>query len=115
MIRNLRYTIAVAVIATSLVLPAAAQAVPSGGSVPAATEAGAATIFYRTTDRFLEVKRRHPAGYNWTDDKIAAVLTYIRQEWGNAAGPITTEQVAAIRAKEGDRKAWTADELAKLP
>ena len=68
MIRNLRYTIAVAVIATSLVRPAAAQAVPSGASVPAATQAGAATIFYRTTDRFLEVKRRHPAGYNWTDD-----------------------------------------------
>lgn len=55
------------------------------------------------------------SGYNWSDDKIAAVLTYVRQEWGNAAGAITTEQVAAIRAKEGDRKAWTADELAKLP
>ncbi|MSU24763.1 MAG: cytochrome c [Opitutus sp.] len=55
------------------------------------------------------------SGYNWSDDKIAAVLTYIRQEWGNTAGPITTEQVAAIHSKEGDRKAWTADELSKLP
>jgi mono/diheme cytochrome c family protein len=55
------------------------------------------------------------SGYNWSDDKIAAVLTYIRSEWGNAAGPITTEQVAAVHAKEGDRKAWSADDLQKLP
>ena len=54
------------------------------------------------------------SGYNWSDDKIAAVLTYIRQEWGNKSGPVTTEQVAAIRAKEGDRKQWSADELLKI-
>jgi mono/diheme cytochrome c family protein len=55
------------------------------------------------------------SGYNWSDDKIAAVLTYIRQEWGNSAGPVTTESVAAIRAKEGDHKAWSSEELVKLP
>lgn len=55
------------------------------------------------------------SGYNWSDDRIAAVLTYIRSEWGNTAGPITTEQVAAVHAKEGDHKNWTADELLKLP
>ncbi len=55
------------------------------------------------------------SGYNWGDDKIAAVLTYIRQEWGNAGGPISTEMVAAIRSKEGNRKEWTADELLALP
>jgi mono/diheme cytochrome c family protein len=55
------------------------------------------------------------SGYNWTDDKVAAVLTYVRQEWGNQAGPISTEKVAEIRAKEGDHKAWTAAELEKLP
>jgi len=55
------------------------------------------------------------SGYNWSDDRIAAVLTYIRQEWGNAAAPITTELVAAIRAKEGNRKEWTAEELLALP
>jgi hypothetical protein len=42
------------------------------------------------------------------------VLTYIRQEWGNTAGPISTELVAAIRAKEGDRKEWSAEELLKI-
>jgi mono/diheme cytochrome c family protein len=55
------------------------------------------------------------SGYNWTDDKVAAVLTYIRQEWGNQAPPISTEKVAEIRAKEGDHKPWTAAELEKLP
>lgn len=55
------------------------------------------------------------SGYNWGDDKIAAVLTYIRQEWGNTGGPISTELVAAIRAKEGNRKEWTAEELLALP
>ena len=55
------------------------------------------------------------SGYNWSDEKIAAVLTYIRSEWGNTSGPVTTEQVAAVHAKEGDHKQWTADELAKIP
>jgi mono/diheme cytochrome c family protein len=55
------------------------------------------------------------SGYNWTDDKVAAVLTYVRQEWGNQAGPISTEKVAEIRAKEGDHKPWSAAELEKLP
>ena len=55
------------------------------------------------------------SNFNWSDDKVAAVLSYVRQEWGNTAGPITTEQVAAIRAKEGEHKAWTSDELQKIP
>ena len=55
------------------------------------------------------------SGYNWSDDKIAAVLTYVRQEWGNQAAPIATAKVAEIHAKEGDRKPWTAAELEQLP
>jgi mono/diheme cytochrome c family protein len=51
-------------------------------------------------------------GYNWTDEKVAYVLTYIRQEWGNSGAPVTAEKVAEIRAKEGARKtAWTQAEL----
>ncbi len=55
------------------------------------------------------------SGFNWSDDKIAAVLTYIRSEWGNSAAPITVEKVAEIHAKEGDHKPWSPDELQKLP
>lgn len=54
------------------------------------------------------------SGYNWSDEKISQVLTYIRQEWGNKAGPITADQVTAIRNAIGDHKAWSADELLQI-
>ena len=55
------------------------------------------------------------SGYNWSDDRIAAVLSYVRQAWGNKAGAITPEQVAAIHTKEADRKEWSEAELQKIP
>ena len=46
---------------------------------------------------------------------IAAVLTYIRQEWGNAAAPVSEERVAQMVADYGSRTAaWTAEELLEL-
>jgi mono/diheme cytochrome c family protein len=46
------------------------------------------------------------------DDDLAAVLTYIRQSWGNKASAITPEQVKAVRAEVGNRtQPWTADQL----
>lgn len=53
----------------------------------------------------------NPGGLNWSDDNIAAVLTYVRQEWGNSAPAITAAKVAEIRAKVGNRGAWTITEL----
>jgi len=55
------------------------------------------------------------SGYNWRDDQIAAVLSYIRQEWGNKAGPITTEQVAAVRTQVQRTQPWTVQELQAMP
>lgn len=40
-----------------------------------------------------------PAWKQLTDDQIASILTYIRNEWGNSAPPISAEQVAKIRAE----------------
>lgn len=54
-------------------------------------------------------------GYNWNEDRIAAVLTYIRHSWNNNAGPISSEEVAAVLAKEGSHKTWSQDELQKIP
>lgn len=51
------------------------------------------------------------SGFNWSDEKIAAVLTYVRQEWGNKAPEITADKVAAIRVKEGSHKPWTEEEI----
>jgi len=46
------------------------------------------------------------------DDDLAAVLTYIRQSWGNKGSAITPEQVKAVRAAVGTRtQPWTADQL----
>ncbi|HOX57507.1 MAG TPA: cytochrome c [Verrucomicrobiota bacterium] len=46
------------------------------------------------------------------DDDLAAVLTYIRQSWGNKASVITPDQVKAVRAEIGNRtQPWTAEQL----
>jgi mono/diheme cytochrome c family protein len=57
-----------------------------------------------------------PTGtFGWTDEKIADVLAYVRQEWGNKAPAISPDQVAAIRTAEASRtKAWMQDELLKI-
>lgn len=53
-----------------------------------------------------------PAFNRLRDDQIASILTYIRNSFGNSAGPITAEQVAATRtATTGRNAAWTAPEL----
>lgn len=50
------------------------------------------------------------------DEKIAAVLTYIRSEWGNQAPPISPEFVAEIRRQTQDRRGeWTQAELKTIP
>jgi len=51
-------------------------------------------------------------GYNWSEEKISHVLSYIRHEWGNDAGFITKEKVTEILKAESARaKPWTQDEL----
>lgn len=47
-----------------------------------------------------------------TDDKIAAIMTFVRANFGNTSGPVTAEVVAAARKKFTDRKTpWTQAEL----
>jgi mono/diheme cytochrome c family protein len=51
-----------------------------------------------------------------TDQKIADVLTYIRQEWGNKASPVSTEQVAALRKElAGHPGSWHEADLQAVP
>jgi putative membrane-bound dehydrogenase-like protein len=48
------------------------------------------------------------------DDEVAAVLTYVRNSWGNQASPVSAETVAKIRAETKSRTLfWTPDELLK--
>jgi mono/diheme cytochrome c family protein len=50
------------------------------------------------------------------DQELAAVMTFIRRSWGNAADPVSPEAVARVRGATRDRaKAWTRDELKGIP
>ena len=56
-----------------------------------------------------------PLGAVLNDDQIAAVLTYVRREWGQDGSPIDPATVRQVRAATAERsRPWTADELAKI-
>ena len=47
-----------------------------------------------------------------SDDDIAAVLTYIRNDWGNKSPAVTPAQVKVIRDATKDKAgSWTMEEL----
>ncbi|MBK7643117.1 MAG: c-type cytochrome [Planctomycetes bacterium] len=46
------------------------------------------------------------------DEDVAALLTYVRREWGNGAEPVTAGAVAKVREEVKERKTpWTVKEL----
>ncbi len=47
------------------------------------------------------------------DEEISAVVNYVRSNFGNNASPVTSVDVARIRA-EGRKTLWTAEELAAI-
>ena len=50
------------------------------------------------------------------DQKIADVLTFIRQEWGNKGGPVSAEGVSALRKElAGRAESWTEPDLKAVP
>jgi mono/diheme cytochrome c family protein len=49
-----------------------------------------------------------------TDDKIAAVMTYIRGSWGNTADAVTPAEVTAARATYTQSDAYTEPALMKI-
>jgi mono/diheme cytochrome c family protein len=52
----------------------------------------------------------------FSDEDLAAVLSYIRQSWGNKAPAVTAGQVKAVRDEIGNRtQTLTVDELKSLP
>ncbi len=49
------------------------------------------------------------------DEDIAAITTYIRRDWNNAASPVSVEMVKSLRAAtEGRTASWTGPELEKF-
>ena len=56
-----------------------------------------------------------PVGQIFTDEQIAAVLTYIRREWGQAGTAVDAATIAGVRAKTASRtRPWTGEELTAL-
>jgi mono/diheme cytochrome c family protein len=50
------------------------------------------------------------------DQKIADVLTYVRQEWGNTGGPVVAGQISGLRKELAGRKeSWTEPDLLAVP
>jgi mono/diheme cytochrome c family protein len=48
------------------------------------------------------------------DEEFAALMTYIRQAWGNDASAVTADVVARERAANRDREVpWTATEVGR--
>ncbi|CAN5370203.1 hypothetical protein BH23BAC1_BH23BAC1_31640 [soil metagenome] len=55
-----------------------------------------------------------PAHSTMDDASITAIMTYIRNEWGNNAGPVNRRLVGATRlTSQGRVVPWTAEELEK--
>ena len=48
------------------------------------------------------------------DEEIAAVLTYIRGSWGNAADPVPIGLVTAVRKEVAGKTEWRAASLAEF-
>jgi mono/diheme cytochrome c family protein len=50
------------------------------------------------------------------DEQIAAVLTYVRREWGHTYSAVTPGLVKKVREETAKREdAWTEPELLKIP
>lgn len=55
-------------------------------------------------------------GYTMTHAELAALLSYVRNSWGNKAPFVTEEQVTRVFEKIKDRsEQWTAEELLAVP
>lgn len=53
-------------------------------------------------------------GAQLSAEELAAVLTFIRAEWGNAAGAVDARDVEAHRTAHANHAAWSADELREV-
>jgi mono/diheme cytochrome c family protein/glucose/arabinose dehydrogenase len=56
-----------------------------------------------------------PLGGSLSDEQIAAVLTYVRREWGNTASAVEPADVKEVRGMTASRtRPWTEEEIARL-
>lgn len=51
------------------------------------------------------------ANPEFTDEQLAAIMTYVRNAWGNGASPVPEKEVATYRENTETRAPWSAEEL----
>jgi mono/diheme cytochrome c family protein len=57
-----------------------------------------------------------PMGAALSDADLAAVLSYIRSSWGNKGGPVTADDVKAVRAALGGHtQPMSGEQMMKMP
>jgi len=61
------------------------------------------------TVKGVEYNQVMPANATMSDEDIAAVLTYVRSNFGNTSGPVTPEEVKALRSEVGKPILTAAD------
>jgi mono/diheme cytochrome c family protein len=68
------------------------------------------------TGTMLAIGDQMPGDEHQKARNIAAIITFIRKNFGGGAGPVRPEQVAAIRAQiAGHSASFTPDELKSVP
>lgn len=53
-----------------------------------------------------------PFGRQLSNDELAAVISYIRDEWGNSASSVTVTDIENYRERHPQRSSWKASDLA---
>jgi mono/diheme cytochrome c family protein len=51
------------------------------------------------TDERLTAPAMPALGFRLDDARVAAVVTYVRNSWGNAASPVAADTVKALRGR----------------
>jgi mono/diheme cytochrome c family protein len=65
---------------------------------------------------FITTAQMQPWERTLTDQKLADVLTYVRQEWGNTGGPVAPEGIAGLRKEIFSRtESLTEHDLDAVP
>ncbi len=74
--------------------------------------AGKVTIDKTEWDLVMPGFSVHPL---FTDEGVAAVMTYVHREWGHTGSPVDTATVKKVRDEIGQRfEPWTIEELKKI-
>lgn len=56
-----------------------------------------------------------PLGQTLSDAEIAAVLTYVRRQWGNTGAPVDPADISGVRKQTSGRaRPWTHDEILSM-